>query len=642
VIILPLEQITKKSGDFRHNEAKLIIVGNEKVGKTYLANWLVNNNKPVKDQRVEGTNISKCNVPVPSSESDSINLNIWDFGREEIYYSTHKFFLTKSSIYLLVWNARTTMNYDDIHYWLHTIEAFGEDSPIILVMNKMNESDDDLYLKYFKSKFPQITGYLKIDNEDDDGVHNLRKLITKIAWKLPLMNTQWTESWYRVRKKLEECRENWIKYDDFYKICITEGLNPESVCLLDECLHELGVTLHFKDRIALNNIVILKPEWATEAFYKILHKDSVIQREGILLYSELDQIWDKETYPKNIYPQLMELMNKFELFYELPDKNSYLVPELLPKSAPFFIWDEKDNLCFYYCYDPFLPPGIITQFIVRMHQDIQENENGQPLRWREGTVLKLQSSYALVEMKTNEKQIEIRIKDGNRRESLAIIRHYLDLINFHIKKINVSKEIPCICSKNCLQRYKFEELLEAEDKVKVMQCHKNFKNIPISLLLDGYVKKEEMNKMPNEPSSNGAPVFNNTINIEANPTNIMEQSTSVVSNFNVELKIYLPEIQIEFNNFKEETENLDPTLESDLDEIQNSLDEVSANSEKEKLNIPFNKLHRFLYRLSDPNSYYNKLITGAQKGIEYAQKVGRAYNKVAPLLGIPKVPEPLL
>ena len=37
----------------------------------------------------------------------------------------------------------------------------------------------------------------------------------------------------------------------------------------------------------------------------------------------------------------MELMNKFELAYELPDKNSYLVPELLPKSAPDFIGMRK-------------------------------------------------------------------------------------------------------------------------------------------------------------------------------------------------------------------------------------------------------------------------------------------------------------
>ncbi len=175
---------------------------------------------------------------------------------------------------------------------------------------------------------------------------------------------------------MKDLEENWITEDEFYNICASEGLDEENISILDGYLHELGVTLHFKDRIGLKNIVILKPEWATGAFYNILSAKSVLHREGVLLHSELDQIWDKETYPSEIYPQLMELMNKFELAYELPDKSSYLVPELLPHSAPDFIWDEKDNLCFYYCYDYFLPPGIITRFIVRMHQDIEKKENG--------------------------------------------------------------------------------------------------------------------------------------------------------------------------------------------------------------------------------------------------------------------------
>lgn len=135
------------------------------------------------------------------------------------------------------------------------------------------------------------------------------------------------DSWYRVREKLEGLGENWIKYEDFDKICISEELDDANINILDEYLHELGVTLHFKDRIGLKSIVILKPEWATGAFYKILSAKSVLNQEGILLYNELLQIWDKNTYPTEIYLQLMELMNKFELAYELPDKSSYLVPE---------------------------------------------------------------------------------------------------------------------------------------------------------------------------------------------------------------------------------------------------------------------------------------------------------------------------
>ena len=496
IVSMGLEAILtylKQSRTSEHNEAKLILVGYGEVGKTCLANRLIND-KFVEEGITEGINISEWMTSAPDSEDSKIKLNIWDFGGQEIYHSTHQFFLTTRSVYLLVWNARKAKDYDSIYYWLHTIEAFGGESPIILVMSKKNESDDDLNLRDLKSKFPQIKGYQKIDSEDGAGIPILKEIIRETAWNLPLMKVRWVDSWYRVREKLEGFKENWIPYDEFYNICISEGLDDTNISILDGYLHELGVTLHFKDR--LENMVILKPEWATGAFYNILSAKSVLHREGILLYSELNQIWNKEIYPSNTYPQLMDLMNKFELAYELPDESSYLIPELLPKSAPDFMWDEKDNLCFYYCYDCFLPPGIITRFIVRMHQDIEKKENGLPLYWREGAVLKLKNLIALVKMKPDDKQIEIRIKGDNKRRMLEIICYHLDHIHSSIKKISVSKQIPCKCSENCLQLYDYENLLDVErdNDSKLIQCHISFKDMPISLLLEGYKKNEERYK----------------------------------------------------------------------------------------------------------------------------------------------------
>lgn len=367
-IVIYLKQLKEST---ENNEAKLILVGNGGVGKTCLANWLIKN-KFVEDKITEGINISEWVTSSPSGDS-KIKLNIWDFGGQEIYHATHQFFLTTRSVYLLVWNARKTKDYDTIYYWLHTIEAFGEDSPIILVMSKMNESDDDLNLEYIKSKF-NIADYLKIDSIDGTGIHRTKESISGTAWNLPLMRSRFPNSYYRVREKLENIGRNWITEDELYKICISEGLDDANISLLDWYLHQLGVILHFKDRIGLKNIVILKPKWATEAFYSILSTKSVRDREGVLLHSELEHIWHKETYPPEIYPQLMELMNKFELAYELSDKSKYLVPELLPSYAFDLKWDEKDDLCFYYCYEYFLPPGIITRFIVRMHQDIEKKK----------------------------------------------------------------------------------------------------------------------------------------------------------------------------------------------------------------------------------------------------------------------------
>ncbi|RPJ72349.1 MAG: GTP-binding protein, partial [Alphaproteobacteria bacterium] len=326
IISMGLEAILTflKQKTSEHNEAKLILVGNGEVGKTCLAKRLITN-EFVEERITEGINISEWITSAPDSENCKIKLNIWDFGGQEIYHATHQFFLTTRSVYLLVWNARKTKDYDNIYYWLHTIEAFGGDNPVILVMSKMNESDDDLNLRDLRTQFPQIKDYQKVDSKDGTGISVLKEKIREIAWSLPLMRTPWVDSWYIVRKRLEGLRENWITYDEFYSICFSEGLDNTSISILDGYLHEIGVTLHFKNR--LENMVILKPEWATNAFYSILSAKSVLHREGRLLYSELHQIWDREIYPSNIYSQLMDLMNKFELAYELPDKESYLVPE---------------------------------------------------------------------------------------------------------------------------------------------------------------------------------------------------------------------------------------------------------------------------------------------------------------------------
>lgn len=174
-----------------HNEAKLILVGDGEVGKTCLANRLITGTF-IEKGITQGINISKWITSAPNPETNVIKLNVWDFGGQEIYHATHQFFLTTRSVYLLIWNARKTKDYDRINYWLHTIEAFGEDSPIILIMTKLSEFDDYLNLKDLRNKFPQIKGYLKVDSKDDIGLSFLKEKIREIAWDLPLMRAHWS------------------------------------------------------------------------------------------------------------------------------------------------------------------------------------------------------------------------------------------------------------------------------------------------------------------------------------------------------------------------------------------------------------------------------------------------------------------
>ncbi len=500
-------EVAKKKGFRVNNEAKLILVGQGDVGKTCLAKRLIYDTFQAENS-TKGIDIIQWDIQSPTPEAEPVRLNVWDFGGQEIYHATHQFFLTKRSVYVLVWNARKSKDYEHLYYWLHTIEAFGEDSPIIVVLSKCHERDDDLNMKDLRERFPQIVELYKVDSADGCGIANLREVVRDIAWNLPHMRTPWIEPWLLTRRQLEADGRDWINEKTFYEVCWEHGLDGKQANILDEYLHDLGVIIHFRDRLELRNMVVLKPEWATHAVYKVLDTQSVRDRDGVLLHRELDNIWDPQIYPPDIYPQLLHLMNRFELAYPLPDGQSHLVAELLPSTEPDFAWDHTDNLRFYYRYD-FLPAGVITRFIVLTHHILETAElNGfqkplgsrpHDLCWREGAVLNREGTRAYIKVDKVERTIEIRIKGSQPRELLAIIRHHFDHINRTIKKVKITQEIPCNCTPDCKNVFNYDQLRHGERLgEKDVKCLVSWKTISLESLLNGYESKHDRQKSPQE------------------------------------------------------------------------------------------------------------------------------------------------
>ncbi len=90
------------------NEAKLLVVGYEAVGKTSLIRYLVENRpRNPSEPKTPGAAIhEKIETQTWSPAGSPFTLNIWDFGGQEIMYGTHRFFLTERSLYLLVLENR--------------------------------------------------------------------------------------------------------------------------------------------------------------------------------------------------------------------------------------------------------------------------------------------------------------------------------------------------------------------------------------------------------------------------------------------------------------------------------------------------------------------------------------------------------
>ena len=338
------------------NESKMVIVGQGHVGKSSLLNRLINNSYS-DGGSTEGIDISSWFF---TQDGQPYRLNVWDFGGQEIYHSTHQFFLTKRSLYLLVWDALAEVEYGRIDYWLKTIQSLAADSPIIIVVNKCDRGigrigriDAGDYM----DRYPQIKEVVYVSCKDNIGITELRSTIQSLAVDLPLMKTSWLSSWMAVRNHLEVLTKkiNFIPYTEYLGICKAEGIEVDEAKSLIKYLHDLGIVLYYHDDPLLKNLVILSSEWGTDAVYKVLDEQErqLKGRNGILYYDDLPLIWnDDNRYPQDRYPYLLNLMKKFQLAFEITP-SSFLVAELLDnkiincdRNFPF-----GETLSFRYQYD---------------------------------------------------------------------------------------------------------------------------------------------------------------------------------------------------------------------------------------------------------------------------------------------------
>ncbi|MFN6238437.1 MAG: leucine-rich repeat protein, partial [Microcystis sp.] len=96
------------------NELKVLLVGEGDVGKTSLLKRLLHNTFNSGEPKTPGINIEKWPLP----QKPDIRLNLWDFGGQKVMQTTHQFFLTKRSLYLLVLDNRKNEQQNRLEYWL--------------------------------------------------------------------------------------------------------------------------------------------------------------------------------------------------------------------------------------------------------------------------------------------------------------------------------------------------------------------------------------------------------------------------------------------------------------------------------------------------------------------------------------------
>ncbi len=327
---------------FTRYEAKLLLVGEGGTGKSSLLRALHNNQFNPHLSTTHGIEVDRLELAHPDHMT---TLNTWDFGGQHIYHATHQFFLTKRSLYLVVWNARLGAEQGRLHYWLETIKALAPDAPVLLVATHIDERGSDLNYQLYKDAYPQLVGSLNISNQDGSGIAELKARLLEEAERLPLMGQPWPRTWLDVENALLARPEQYIDANEYVHCCTRCGTEEEIVKgTLGNYLHDLGKILYFRDDYVLSNLVVLKPNWVTRAISLVLDDKATDAAKGILPHSELARIWScdeaGQLYAPYLYPIFLRLMERFELSYQieadLPGEHptSSLIPLLLPHQPP--------------------------------------------------------------------------------------------------------------------------------------------------------------------------------------------------------------------------------------------------------------------------------------------------------------------
>ncbi len=473
-------------GGKRLNEAKMLVVGDGKVGKSSVVEQLLDRPFNPQKQTTLGVEINDEIQVVHSEvkgEGEPVKLNIWDFGGQEIQHSTHQFFLTTRSLYLLVIDARKGDQLSNIEYWLKLIESFGGDSPIIVVINQIDQLKGQRELNLdrnaLKAKY-NIRDFIPTSCVTGAGIPELKATIAREVDQMKHVHDLWPPEWLAIKQRLRDMHDDYIPIEKYLEICGEENLNDKDLrqSLLD-MLHVLGTVIRFP-----GDTQVLNPRWVTQGVYGLLTSAQLVNDRGEFHLKDVGKILaglpNADHYPSHTHRRLIEVMRHFELCFEFTDQpGHYLIPRHLHDNELDIPWDETDALKFQYHYE-MLPDAVISRFIVRMNRFISEHHF-----WKNGVFLESEENLAKIKADLVDRKIFISIigKEQTRRAFLAVIRSAFDEINSNFI-IEIKQMIPLPGALQVLVSYQnllaYEDMNETE--IVIPELRKKFS---VRELLDG-------------------------------------------------------------------------------------------------------------------------------------------------------------
>ncbi|XP_060554331.1 probable serine/threonine-protein kinase roco4, partial [Ruditapes philippinarum] len=253
-------------------------------------------------------------MQMPTQDSKTADVSIWDFAGQTEFYDTHQVFLTKKAVYLLVTDISKQVNdivedgnknwkiSEFVDFWLTSIYEFcgTKDSygpPVILVgafADKLKqESKEETISTFFynlrrclmdhEATFNLLKKCIPIDNSiKDDNIEELKRYIVEEAEQASKQASKqeyWGELYpakfitlERSIVKLKDKGEKILKKDQLFELNAKLPVpikQEEGLDLFLRFHHDSGNILYFSEE-ELSQTIVLDPQWLIDAFKSLI------------------------------------------------------------------------------------------------------------------------------------------------------------------------------------------------------------------------------------------------------------------------------------------------------------------------------------------------------------------------------------
>lgn len=383
--------LTENSG----RELKVVFLGDGEAGKSsIIARLLLDGENTLEFPGVSTPGI-KISHKIYNTDDREIQVHFWDFGGQEILHSMHRLFLTKRALYVVVLNVREDTQDERARYWLYNLHSYAAGAPVLLVLNKMDMNRNASVNEHdLRDLYPSLMEIVKLSARDDSKeafeanmIAALRRQIGAFQYPpLPL-------SWSRLRVELQSMECSYIRSEAYHALCdkcgIVENDDVRRELLIWFC--DMGISFCCGGSMRLEDYVVLKPEWITNAISAILWNGREDVQNGVISHESIYQILNKpECHPFTAYPEshykpnevdyVLQVMRKFHLSFWVNEEMEF-IPALCRYEAPAIIYD--------YAYDPgvlefrihydYLPLNVLHRLMVELRSDLDPDQS-----WRTG------------------------------------------------------------------------------------------------------------------------------------------------------------------------------------------------------------------------------------------------------------------